>query len=52
MCALAERAELDAAKNAGTASITQMLGWLAGNGVEMTRGRLNNHFQSRHHELA
>lgn len=49
VCSLEQRAEIDAAKNAGVVSVTQMLAWLATEGVDISRAKINHHFGARHH---
>lgn len=50
VCLLPMRAELDQAKLTGTATVPQMIAWLAEvHGVEMTKPKLDAHFQTRHH---
>lgn len=50
VCLLPQRIEIDEAKRSGSATVPQMIAWLAGeHRVEITRSKLDAHFQSRHH---
>jgi hypothetical protein len=52
-CGIPQRAEIDAARRAGSASVTQMVGYLRAAGhAAASRGKLESHFEGGHHVQA